>query len=121
MELRFPYRPRSRFTSFYRRPGARARTDPYPHSMVRHFVVASLVLAGCAGCTVGPDYKPPPLTLPAAWSAASADAAGDPTAELALWWQRFGDPQLTALIERGVRGNLDLRVAEARVREARAQ
>jgi NodT family efflux transporter outer membrane factor (OMF) lipoprotein len=85
--------------------------------MVRPFCVVSLVLAGC---TVGPDYKPPPLTVPAAWSAAPPDAAGDPAAELAVWWQRFGDPQLTALIERGVHGNLDVRVAEARVREARA-
>lgn len=74
-----------------------------------------------AGCTVGPDYTPPALdTVPAEWSAAPAGGDADPTAELAVWWERFGDPQLTALVQRAVRGNLDLRVAEARVAEARA-
>ena len=85
--------------------------------MVRRLLVASLVLAGC---TVGPNYAPPELAVPAAWNAVPEEAAGDPDAELARWWQRFGDPQLTRLVERSVRGNLDLRVAEARVREARA-
>ncbi len=78
--------------------------------------------AGLAGCTVGPDYTPPELAVPATWSAAPAapDAAGAVEAELATWWQRFGDPTLTTLIGQAVRSNLDLRIAEARVREARA-
>lgn len=78
--------------------------------------------AGLAGCTVGPDYTRPELPVPTRWSAAPAapDASAAVEAELATWWQRFGDPTLTALIGQAVRNNLDLRIAEARVREARA-
>jgi NodT family efflux transporter outer membrane factor (OMF) lipoprotein len=36
------------------------------------------------------------------------------------WWQRFGDPTLSALIERALAANLDIRVAVLRVEEARA-
>ena len=39
----------------------------------------------------------------------------------AAWWRNFRDPQLNSLIERATRGNLDLRAAEARLRQARAQ
>jgi NodT family efflux transporter outer membrane factor (OMF) lipoprotein len=40
---------------------------------------------------------------------------------MAQWWKSFNDPQLNSLIERAVKSNHDLRIAEARVREARAQ
>ncbi|OYT98632.1 MAG: hypothetical protein CFE40_11940 [Burkholderiales bacterium PBB1] len=36
------------------------------------------------------------------------------------WWQRFGDPTLSDLIERALDANLDIRVAALRVEEARA-
>jgi NodT family efflux transporter outer membrane factor (OMF) lipoprotein len=36
------------------------------------------------------------------------------------WWKTFRDPELNSLIERAMKANLDLRVAEARLREARA-
>jgi NodT family efflux transporter outer membrane factor (OMF) lipoprotein len=39
---------------------------------------------------------------------------------LSRWWEGFGDEQLTALIRRAVEGNLDVRTAISRVREARA-
>ncbi|NPU84157.1 MAG: efflux transporter outer membrane subunit [Syntrophaceae bacterium] len=84
-----------------------------------------IVLAMPAGCvTVGPDYRPPDLSAPAAWnnevregSGAAANVAG--TAD--KWWSTLNDPELTSLIERAVAGNLDLKKARARVREARAQ
>jgi NodT family efflux transporter outer membrane factor (OMF) lipoprotein len=41
-------------------------------------------------------------------------------AELTHWWQRFHDPQLTALVEQAINANLDLQLAEARLRQARA-
>ena len=40
---------------------------------------------------------------------------------LAAWWTTLSDPQLSRLIERAVTGNLDLKKARARVREARAR
>ena len=39
---------------------------------------------------------------------------------LSRWWETFGDEQLTALVRRAVTGNLDVRTAISRVREARA-
>lgn len=39
---------------------------------------------------------------------------------LAAWWTTLGDPGLSRLIERAVAGNLDLKKAKARIREARA-
>jgi len=40
---------------------------------------------------------------------------------LANWWTTLKDPELSSLIERAVAGNLDLKKAWARVREARAR
>jgi NodT family efflux transporter outer membrane factor (OMF) lipoprotein len=40
---------------------------------------------------------------------------------LAAWWTTLNDSQLSGLIERAVAGNLDLKQARARVREARAR
>jgi len=39
---------------------------------------------------------------------------------VAEWWTSFNDPQLATLIRRAVEGNLDLKLAAARVTEARA-
>ena len=53
---------------------------------------------------------------------ASPHRGAAPTAEqnLAQWWTVFNDPQLTSLVERGMQANLDLRMAESRIRQARA-
>jgi NodT family efflux transporter outer membrane factor (OMF) lipoprotein len=82
-------------------------------------LLSALLLTG--GCTVGPDYEPPELEVPGAWSGAPVEAQIDPSVELAVWWERFGDPQLTELVRRAVLGNLDVAIAAARVREARAR
>ena len=39
---------------------------------------------------------------------------------LSRWWETFGDAQLTSLVRRGIAGNLDVRTAISRLREARA-
>jgi outer membrane protein, multidrug efflux system len=78
-------------------------------------VGAAALLASCA---VGPDYQPP-ATPPATIISddAKSFAATKPAAE---WWNEFEDPALDGLVRRAIAGNLDLRVAIARVREARA-
>lgn len=81
-----------------------------------------LLFSGCAA--VGPDYVKPDIKTPAAWH---APLAGDMTAgqadrtSLVRWWDALNDPALTALIETAVAGNLDLKQALSRVREARAR
>ena len=72
------------------------------------------------GCSVGPNYQEPVLAVPAAWHEARQPGIDTRTAELARWWTAFDDPLLNSLIERALRSNLDLRIAEARIREARA-
>ena len=73
-----------------------------------------------AGCTVGPNYQKPDLPVPAGWQEAQQKGVDARSAELARWWSTFNDPLLNSLVERAVRSNLDLRLAEARIREARA-
>jgi NodT family efflux transporter outer membrane factor (OMF) lipoprotein len=78
------------------------------------------LLALGSGCAVGPDYHPPKTQAPAEWSAPLAGGETNSPAALAGWWRNFGDAHLDALMTLAVRSNLDLRIAEARVREARA-
>ena len=82
-----------------------------------------LVVAGSllAGCTVGPNYQPPRASAPPQWSAPLAGGETKQVVSVAAWWKTFDDPQLDSLVERAVAANLDLRMAGARVREARAQ
>jgi len=80
-------------------------------------VKKSALLLFLTGCMVGPDYERPATPAPAGW-AEKADAA---SADLARWWTVFGDPGLDSLVQRAIASNRDLRIAEARFREARAQ
>lgn len=100
--------------------------------MSQHRTRVVLLLAAASltgGCTVGPDYVKPEIATPAGFtgtgegvegltSRPEAQAADEPL--LATWWHAFNDPALTSLIERARTSNLDLRIAESRVREARA-
>ena len=78
------------------------------------------------GCMVGPDFQPPRTNVPPAWEGVPQTPTAQPSmttsqpAELTHWWQKFNDPQLTALVEQAVNANLDLQLAEARLRQARA-
>lgn len=75
-----------------------------------------LALPLLAGCTVGPDYKRPDVAgAEAVWSGPADSGAVDLEP-----WRKLGDPLLVELIETAARYNLDLRQAEARLREARA-
>ena len=85
---------------------------------MRHAAFACcLVLAGCLA-TVGPDYTPPDLETPTAYSRTSVLPTG--AAETAMWWKGYGDPLLDELVGLALAENLDIAAAGARVREARA-
>ena len=73
-----------------------------------------------SGCAVGPNYERPELAVPRVWNEGKQSGVDTRSAELAQWWAAFNDPLLNSLIARGVESNLDLRIAEARIREARA-
>lgn len=91
----------------------------------KQFWVACLsLLSACSGLpSVGPDYQPPSLSLPDRWFNA-ATRHGDhetvaPTS-LAQWWRQLGDSALDDLIDQALAGSLDLKAAQARLRQARA-
>jgi NodT family efflux transporter outer membrane factor (OMF) lipoprotein len=71
-------------------------------------------------CTVGPNYHSPAISTPERY-AETLDSSGLSDAELAGWWSGFGDPQLTELVNRALAQNLDVEMAAARIREARAR
>jgi len=60
--------------------------------------------------------------MPAGFSVAlpGMETPGASPTELAQWWRQFGDPVLSALAERALADNRDVREAIARVKEARA-
>ena len=72
-------------------------------------------------CAVGPNYKTPQTKMPAAWASPLMGGESTGSAELVDWWKNFGDPELNALMTQAEQSNLSVLMAEARVREARAQ
>jgi len=79
-------------------------------------LAVSAVLAACA---VGPDYQRPEMSTPDQF--VSADPAQFSPADMeADFWKAFEDEQLNALIEQALEANHDIRIAIARLREARA-
>ncbi len=72
------------------------------------------------GCTVGPNYKRPQVSVPKQWTVAPARGTSTKEPETDEWWSSFQDPELNSLIERAVGRNLDLKLALERVQEARA-
>lgn len=89
--------------------------------MSRGLVVGlALVAIGAGACApVGPDYKRPQLAPPAEHRGASGPQGAESLADLP-WWQVFDDPALQLLVRDAIANNPDLRLAIARVSEARA-
>ena len=88
--------------------------------------VVGVVMVGAGftlltGCAVGPDYHPPQTNAPPQWASPLAGGETNGPVDLAAWWEKFGDTNLDSLMITAVQSNLTLHIAEARVREARAQ
>ncbi|PKN88805.1 MAG: RND transporter [Deltaproteobacteria bacterium HGW-Deltaproteobacteria-1] len=88
-------------------------------------LLVALLITIISGCvSVGPDYVRPDITIYKDWhTKIKIDPSSKETNAqlLAVWWGELGDPKLTGFIEHAVKGNLDLKKAQARVREARAR
>ena len=70
-------------------------------------------------CMVGPNYKPPAsasLGVPDAYSGPAATGA---LPDISTWWTSFGDTEMTSIIDRARRDNLDIAQAVARLKQAR--
>jgi NodT family efflux transporter outer membrane factor (OMF) lipoprotein len=83
-----------------------------------------VMLAFVSGCMVGPNHKPPTTETQPAWLGATNTATNagtrlnDSPADLVKWWTKFQDPKLTELVQLALETNLDLKIAETRLREA---
>ena len=68
---------------------------------------------------LGPDYSRPPVLVPDNYRFAVAPATAESIADLP-WFDVFRDPVLQQLVREALQNNYDLRIAAARVEEARA-
>src|SRR5262245_43856540 len=84
-------------------------------------LLASVGCLACLaqGCAVGPNYQRPVLNSPAVFRNAAAEASTNSLADLA-WWELYQDDTLHSLIRTALTNNYDLRLAVARVEQARA-
>jgi len=87
--------------------------------------LALLAMLTLTACAVGPDYRVPKPEAPATWSRDAVPPAGLGAANAALveparWWTAFADPGLDAALALALTRNHDLRLAAARIAEARA-
>jgi outer membrane protein, multidrug efflux system len=90
--------------------------------MKRAIVMVAVCLALLAGCAVGPDYQAPKANASAhQWTSPLTGGETDGPADLATWWKKFGDTNLDSLVTVAIQSNLTLHIAEAHVREARAE
>ncbi|MCL4769122.1 MAG: efflux transporter outer membrane subunit [Burkholderiaceae bacterium] len=82
----------------------------------------ALLLQGCAH-RAPVASETPGAALPVAWNAPlPAGVAVLPQADdLARWWERFGDPQLSALVAQALQAHPSALSAQAALRQARAQ
>jgi outer membrane protein, multidrug efflux system len=91
-----------------------------PTTIFGRWCVPTLAVFVLSSCSVGPDYRAQaqaPAT-PAKWSSDDGDKAAP--ADAMKWWTTFADPVLDQLVTQARERNLDLRLAQARLREVRA-
>ena len=79
---------------------------------------AALLLAGC---TVGPDYKRPAIPVPSDFRGRVDGPVSEKSIGDVVWWEIFCDEVLQGLIRTALAENYDLRIAAARILDARAQ
>jgi multidrug efflux system outer membrane protein len=95
--------------------------------MARFLVILLSLSAVLAGCTVGPNYRRPQIPVEASFEPLPSQATTQPyvattrPSQTSQWWTTLNDPTLNSLIEHAIAANHDVRLAVARVREARAR
>jgi len=91
---------------------------------ISRFVILIVPLALLGGCALGPNYKRPAHLAPASYREPAAATRQSVTSGTLLadtpWWDVFKDPRLQGLIRTALKHNQDLKIATARVEEARA-
>jgi len=81
------------------------------------YTVLILVAFSVTGCAVGPNFQKPVVNSPKEFRFDPSDVDSVATLE---WWSLFNDTVLDTLIRESLRANYDVRIAAARLEEARA-
>ncbi|HEX9301773.1 MAG TPA: efflux transporter outer membrane subunit [Casimicrobiaceae bacterium] len=86
------------------------------------FCLAATALLALTACTVGPDYVRPAAEAPAAFKEAEGWKPAQPKDQVprGKWWSVFGDTRLDELEAQVDVSNQNIKLAEARVHQARA-
>ncbi len=88
------------------------------------FRLTTLLLSAgvLASCAVGPEYKKVDAPLPDHYlgQVQLEERMAVSNANLATWWDGFGDPQLTQFVKLAIDQNLDIARAQARIAQARS-
>ncbi|KHE93049.1 MAG: multicomponent efflux pump (outer membrane subunit, RND family of ABC transporters) [Candidatus Scalindua brodae] len=74
-----------------------------------------------SGCAVGKNYIQPRTMVSEDWQTGLERGLVSKPSDLKQWWTSFEDTQLNELIREAVDGNYDIKVAVARIKEARAR
>lgn len=88
--------------------------------MKREMLVIAVGGGLLVGCATAPVYKEPVLPMPPQWSVPVEGGTSTGVTDLTYWWKELKDPTLDTLVEQALKVNLDIKIARARLREARA-
>lgn len=80
---------------------------------IKTYLLLTLALASCTH-----RYEAPTVSMPGEYVQEKIFMAQ--AGDLRTWWKQFNDPLLNSFIEEALKANYDLRIAEATVRQARA-
>ncbi len=80
-----------------------------------------LLAAALAGCSMTPEYQRPEAPVAAAWPQDVKLKLSSELPRSDRWQDYFAEPRMQALIAAALEHNRDLRIATARIAEARAQ
>ena len=85
---------------------------------MRFFLLVILL----TGCAMGPDYRKPEAPTAVQYKELQGWREAQPKDQLprGSWWTVFGDAELDRLMQRVEISNQNIRIAEARLRQARA-
>ena len=95
---------------------------PRPPFLYLRFLGTAATVALLSSCSIWPGYKKPAVDMPVNWKVEQPWRVSKPNdaAPKGLWWQRFGDPQLDALVRKSLSDSPTLAAATARVAQSRA-
>lgn len=91
---------------------------------MKRWIASLMLLSFSSACAVGPKYQRPKVDLPSGFRGqdpVKSPKPGDADFGELPWWEVFRDPQLQALIRTALEQNKDLKIAAARIEEARGQ